>query len=118
MSFAIRMVLLGGLGLAAFAQTGCNMVPRYQLQQAQYRTRQLYDQNRALTAERNGLVTTPGLWPTHSSCKPPGVGRLRSTLAWERGVSTDCSCAASTAARPVSRIQSRADMGDGDSFER
>lgn len=56
MSFAIRILLTGGLGLVALAQAGCNMVPRYQLQQAQYRTRQLYDQNRALAAERNGLL--------------------------------------------------------------
>ncbi len=56
MSFAIRILLMGGLGLAAFAQTGCNTVPRYQLQQAQYRTRQLYEQNRALASERSGLL--------------------------------------------------------------
>jgi chemotaxis protein MotB len=56
MSFAMRVVLMGGLGLAAFSQTACNMVPRYQLQQAQNRTRQLYEQNRALAGERNGLL--------------------------------------------------------------
>lgn len=57
MSFAIRSVLLAGLSLAALAQTGCNMVPRYQLQQAQNRTRQLYEQNRQLAAERGGLLS-------------------------------------------------------------
>jgi chemotaxis protein MotB len=56
MSFALRIFVIGGLGLAAFTQTGCNMVPRYALQQAQYRTRQLYEQNRALSQERNGLL--------------------------------------------------------------
>ena len=56
MSFVLRVLLMGGLGLAAFTQTACNMVPRYQLQQAQYRTRQLYEQNRALAQERNGLL--------------------------------------------------------------
>jgi chemotaxis protein MotB len=50
------MLLLAGLGLAACLQSGCNMVPRYHLQQAQYRTRQLYEQNKALMAERNGLM--------------------------------------------------------------
>ena len=56
MSFALRIFLMGALGLAAFAQTGCNMVPRYALQQAQYRTRQLYEQNRALSQEHNALL--------------------------------------------------------------
>lgn len=52
-----RALVMGGLILAALAQSGCNMVPRYQLQQAQYRTRQLYDQNRAMAAERQGLLS-------------------------------------------------------------
>jgi chemotaxis protein MotB len=56
MSFAMRILLTGGMGLLALMQTACNMVPRYQLQQAQYRTRQLYEQNRALAGERNGLL--------------------------------------------------------------
>jgi chemotaxis protein MotB len=56
MSFAFRILLMGGLGLAAFTQTACNMVPRYQLTQAQNRTRQIYEQNRIMTAERNGLL--------------------------------------------------------------
>jgi len=56
MSFVLRVLLMGGLGLAAVSQTACNMVPRYALQQAQYRTRQLYEQNRALAQERNGLL--------------------------------------------------------------
>lgn len=56
MSFAIRILLAGGIGLLACTQTACNMVPRQQLAQAQNRTRQLYEQNRALAAERNGLL--------------------------------------------------------------
>jgi len=53
---AVRCLVLGGLALLASTQTACNMVPRYQLQQAQYRARQLSDQNRALAAERNSLL--------------------------------------------------------------
>src|SRR5579872_5031294 len=53
---AIRCLVLGGLALFASTQTACNMVPRYHLQQAQYRARQLSDQNRALVAERNSLL--------------------------------------------------------------
>ncbi len=56
MSFAMRILLIGGMSLVALTQTACNMVPRYQLQQAQYRTRQLYEQNRVLAGERNGLL--------------------------------------------------------------
>jgi chemotaxis protein MotB len=56
MSPAIRMLLMTGLGLLGCLQAGCNMVPRSQLSQAQNRTRQLYDQNRAMAAERNGLL--------------------------------------------------------------
>src|SRR5579859_3009156 len=56
MSFTLRILVVAGLGLTALSQTGCNMVPRYHLQQAQYRTRQLYEQNRALATERNGLL--------------------------------------------------------------
>jgi chemotaxis protein MotB len=57
MSRQKRILLLGGFIFAALTQSGCNMVPRYQLQQAQYRTRQLYDQNRAMAAERQGLLS-------------------------------------------------------------
>ena len=57
MSFAMRLMLMGGLSLGIFSQTACNMVPRYQMQQAQNRTRQLYEQNRAMVAERNGLLS-------------------------------------------------------------
>lgn len=56
MSRAVRCLVLGSLGLVASLQAGCNMVPRYHLQQAQYRARQLSDQNRALVAERNSLL--------------------------------------------------------------
>ena len=56
MTFAFRILLVGGLGLAALTQTACNMVPRYQLMQAQNRTRQIHEQNRVLAAERNGLL--------------------------------------------------------------
>lgn len=56
MTFAFRIVLMGGLGLATLTQTACNMVPRSQLTQAQNRTRQIYEQNRAMAAERNGLL--------------------------------------------------------------
>ena len=52
----LRCLILAGLALLASSQTGCNMVPRYHLQQAQYRARQLSDQNRALAAERNSLL--------------------------------------------------------------
>src|SRR5258708_11550373 len=57
MSPALRMLLLTGLSLFGSLQAGCNMVPRSQLSQAQNRTRQLYDQNRAMAAERNGLLS-------------------------------------------------------------
>jgi len=56
MSFALRILWMGGLGLLALTQTACNMVPRYQLTQAQNRTRQIHEQNRVLAAERNGLL--------------------------------------------------------------
>src|SRR5438105_11931852 len=56
MSFAMRIFVFAGLGVLSCTQTACNMVPRYHLQQAQYRTRQLYEQNRALAAERNGML--------------------------------------------------------------
>jgi chemotaxis protein MotB len=52
----VRALLLGGLTLAALAQTGCNMVPRYHVMQAQARTRQLYEQNKALAIERQNLL--------------------------------------------------------------
>jgi chemotaxis protein MotB len=55
MSFAFRFLLMGGLGMAALTQTACNMVPRYQLTQAQNRTRQIYEQNRALAAQNQTL---------------------------------------------------------------
>lgn len=56
MSLAPRLICLGALGLAVLGQTGCNMVPRYQLQSAQNRTRQLYDQNKTIAMDRQGLI--------------------------------------------------------------
>jgi chemotaxis protein MotB len=55
MSFAARCLLAGALGLVAIGQTGCNMVPRNHLANAQNRTRQLYEQNRAIAMDRQGL---------------------------------------------------------------
>lgn len=56
MPLAVRLLLVGALGLAALGQTGCNMVPRSQVASAQNRTRQLYDQNKALAQERQNLL--------------------------------------------------------------
>lgn len=56
MSLAWRSALLCTLGLLAGAQTGCNMVPRQQLAMSQNRTRQLYEQNKALALERQRLA--------------------------------------------------------------
>lgn len=56
MSLSTRLVFIGAMGLAAVTQTGCNLVPRYQLQSAQNRTRQLYDQNKTMAMDRQGLI--------------------------------------------------------------
>src|SRR5262249_37180047 len=39
MSLAARLICTGALAFVALGQTGCNLVPRYQLQSAQNRTR-------------------------------------------------------------------------------
>lgn len=56
MSHAARFVLSAGLAVLASSQIGCNMVPRYQLQSAQNRTRQLYEQNKLMAMDRQSLV--------------------------------------------------------------
>ncbi len=56
MSLTARLVLTGALGIVAISQAGCNLVPRYQLQSAQNRTRQLYDQNKSIAMDRQGLL--------------------------------------------------------------
>ncbi|MGQ0633722.1 MAG: OmpA family protein [Planctomycetaceae bacterium] len=56
MSLAARVGLLFGVGLVACSQVGCNMVSRQQLACAQTRTRQMYEQNRLLTMDRQSLV--------------------------------------------------------------
>jgi chemotaxis protein MotB len=56
MSIAVRLILLGALGLVAVGQTGCNLVPRGHLANAQNRTRQLYDQNRSIAMDRQSLL--------------------------------------------------------------
>ncbi len=56
MPAAVRALILAALGFCLLPQTGCNSVPRYQLNQAQARARQLYDQNRSLLAERQQLM--------------------------------------------------------------
>jgi chemotaxis protein MotB len=44
------------MGLIAVSQTGCNLVPRYQVQNAQNRTRQMYEQNKMMAMDRQGLI--------------------------------------------------------------
>jgi chemotaxis protein MotB len=56
MSLAVRVCLFSGAGILACSQVGCNMVPRHQLACAQNRTRQIYEQNRLLTMDRQSLV--------------------------------------------------------------
>lgn len=56
MPSAARALLFAAFGVLSLTQTGCNSVPRYQLNQAQARARQLYDQNRALAAEKQQLL--------------------------------------------------------------
>ena len=56
MPMAARLGLLGAISLAAFSQTGCNMVPRNDLANAQNRTRQLYNQNKTMAMDRQGLM--------------------------------------------------------------
>ena len=51
-----RLLAVTALGLSVASQVGCNSVPRYQLNQAQARARQLYDPTRSLTAERQQLL--------------------------------------------------------------
>lgn len=57
MSFAVRLPLAGAIGILAICQTGCNLVPRYQLQNAQNRTRQMYDQNKMMAMDRQTLIS-------------------------------------------------------------
>jgi chemotaxis protein MotB len=56
MSSAVRAVVTACLSLYLLAQSGCNLVPRQQLYQSQNRTRQLYDQNKAMALDRQGLL--------------------------------------------------------------
>lgn len=56
MSFAARLWLLTALGVLAGSQAGCNLVPRHQLQSAQCRTKQLYEQNKLMAMDRQSLV--------------------------------------------------------------
>jgi chemotaxis protein MotB len=56
MSLAWRSALLCTLVSLAGSLTGCNMVPRQQLAMSQNRTRQIYEQNKALAAERQRMA--------------------------------------------------------------
>ena len=56
MSVAARVSLFCVLGFVTCGQTACNMVPRQHLQQAQNRTRQLYEQNKALAMDRENQI--------------------------------------------------------------
>lgn len=55
MTRCIQICLLLSLSLGSLAQTGCRHVPRKALRQSQLRAHQLYEQNRQLAMERNGL---------------------------------------------------------------
>jgi chemotaxis protein MotB len=56
MTPAVRFLLSGALGFVVICQSGCNLVPRYHLSNAQNRTRQMYEQNKAMAQDRNGLI--------------------------------------------------------------
>lgn len=58
MSRAARIALCGVVGVLALGQMACNAVPRSYLAQSQLRTRQLYQQNRALMADRENQIRT------------------------------------------------------------
>lgn len=58
MPSAVRVVLVCLMGLLAFSQVGCNLVPRQQLAMSQNRSRQLWDQNKSLAMEREQLART------------------------------------------------------------
>lgn len=51
-----RIIGVCVLGLASSGLTGCNMVPKRNLAQAQLRTQQLYQQNMAIAAERDNQM--------------------------------------------------------------
>lgn len=57
---AARIVIACALGMLAFGQIGCNLVPRNQLWMSQHRSRQLWEQNKALAMEREQLARTMG----------------------------------------------------------
>lgn len=56
MPTAARFAFLTLLAVLGGAQTGCNMVPRQELLQSQNRTKQLYEQNKALAMERQNMA--------------------------------------------------------------
>jgi chemotaxis protein MotB len=60
MPSSLRVPCLVALAVCCLPLAGCNSVPRYQLNQAQARARQLYDQNRSLMAERQQLMALMG----------------------------------------------------------
>lgn len=57
---AARIMLAFALGMLAFSQIGCNLVPRNQLAMSQHRGRQLWEQNKALAMEREQLARSMG----------------------------------------------------------
>ncbi|MBS0205249.1 MAG: OmpA family protein [Planctomycetes bacterium] len=58
MSLSARNCLLCTLSLLTLGTVGCNHAPRNALRQSQLRAHQLYEQNRQLAMERNGLGMT------------------------------------------------------------
>jgi len=56
MPTAARVSLFCVLGLLSCGQTACNLVPRQELLQSQNRTKQLYEQNKALALERQSFA--------------------------------------------------------------
>lgn len=55
MSASVRTCLLLALPFLVLSSTGCNHTPRNALRQSQLRAHQLYEQNRQLAMERNGM---------------------------------------------------------------
>lgn len=56
MPAAARVSLFCVLGMLTCGSTACNLVPRHELLQSQNRTKQLYEQNKALALDRQNLA--------------------------------------------------------------
>ena len=82
MSRCIRIGLLLTISLLSVTSMGCRNVPKNALRQSQLRAHQLYEQNRQLAMERNGMGMSQSQLAAEKDIDPQEYEHLQSLVRY------------------------------------